>query len=124
MPEQIEITFPQILIFLHFAAGIGLQYWESKTAQPGRPFFVVARRFLFHMTINPEFAILKFLAFVPVFLFTGKKYLGWFLPVKGVEPRFDCRACRDKGWVWEGTKKVSCSCRLSSRWTKVAESYR
>lgn len=128
MPDEITINLFHVWLVCKALIAYPLLRWESKLL-PGRSIHKLARRLLFHFAINPELGVIKLIAFVPVWFFTGSKLLGLFLPVQGREPDYKCRTCRDSGYTWQLTgsdmrKKVTCPCRLGQLWRGVAESYK
>lgn len=55
------------------------------------------RAFIWHTLLNPEWALLKAIVFIPVFLFTGYKFIDKFKPWRIQSSPPKCETCGDKG---------------------------
>ncbi len=130
LPETFAVHTWQIWLAAKlFLAGV-LNVWEIKSL-PKRPLHIVIRRSLFHLAVNPEWALLKAVVFRTIFwLPTGNRFAGFFSPIKRLKveapPKsYECNNCHDNGWVLRlnlgksGHEKVVCSCQVSKHWRKV-----
>lgn len=71
--------------------------WNGDGIQIPRGIQHKLQSFLRNWAINPEWGILKLIAFAPVFVATGKRFIHSFMPwrVQKVPPL--CKKCKDKG---------------------------
>lgn len=70
--------------------------WENKQKVSWQLHHVIRGLFK-NFFINPEWAFLKMIAFVPVYLFTGTKYISRFKPWGEPVAPPKCDKCKDKG---------------------------
>ena len=71
--------------------------WNGEGVQVQRGLHHKAQSFLRNWAINPEWGVLKAVAFAPVFLFTGKRHVHAFMPWRVQKAPPFCRQCNDKG---------------------------
>ncbi len=133
-PNTITITGVHLWIGLKLLFAVVLQRWEMNRNPSGWAIHTIARRFLWHALINPELAIVKGLAFIPVFFLTGLKYIDRFLPVRTTIEHFviegngsvarscedtrpRCPICGDTGLqpTYDQTLRIPCKCNPSNR---------
>lgn len=110
------------LVSAFFITKKELQYpiWKDGIQVPRR-FHQVVRAYLRNAAFNPEWGILKLVSFLPVYIFSGKKYIYKFLPWKVATPPPFCTKCNDKGQYYEesflaGAKGnwIKCECQGSN----------
>lgn len=98
--------------------------WDGNGFQVIRKLNQKCRSIMWNFIWNPEWAAVKLIAFIPVWLFTGKKYWDFFSPWKIQKTPPLCPKCRDKGEYTEHstaffraegeperTKIILCNCR-------------
>ena len=71
--------------------------WNREGIQIPRGIQQKVQSFLRNWAINPEWGLLKAIAFVPVFLATGKRFIHSFLPWRVQKTPPFCTECDDKG---------------------------
>jgi len=109
MNDLVTISFETILMVY---AGIKLaisvwvckhefQYpiWNKDGIQISRGIHHKAQSLLRNWAINPEWGLLKIIAFLPVFVATGKRFIHTFLPWRVQKTPPFCKKCNDKGKV-------------------------
>lgn len=89
--------------------------WNKEGVQVKRLFHHKLQAFLRHCMINPEWGILKMVAFLPVGLFTGSRFLNHFMPWRIQSPPPRCRVCKDQGKYYLAPfagkgKWIKCNC--------------
>ncbi len=121
MPDHITINLLHVWLVVKAAVAVyitkkELQYpiW-SHGVQRSRGIHHVIRAFLRNAAVNPEWALMKLLAFLPFGAFTGKKHLWRFLPWHIASPPPLCAVCKDTGqhahtFIKGMTKKEMCTC--------------
>ena len=71
--------------------------WNKEGTQVPRGLRHRIRAYIRNFTFNPEWAIVKLIAFIPIWLFTGKKYWHLFSPWHIQKTPPFCRKCSDRG---------------------------
>lgn len=71
--------------------------WNSEGIQVNRGLHHKIQSFLRNWAINPEWGLLKAIAFAPVFLATGKRFIHAFMPWRVQKAPPFCQRCKDKG---------------------------
>ncbi len=71
--------------------------WNSDGVQIPRGIHHKIQSLLRNFAINPEWGVLKLIAFAPVFLFTGMRFVHSFMPWRVQKTPPFCRECNDKG---------------------------
>ena len=91
--------------------------WNSEGIQVNRGLHHKIQSFLRNWAINPEWGLLKAIAFAPVFLVTGKRFIHAFMPWRVQKAPPFCQICNDKGkyrnlsFVMNSNSKwISCEC--------------
>lgn len=93
--------------------------WNSDGIQVQRGLHHKIQSFLRNWAINPEWGLLKAIAFAPVFLATGKRFIHVFMPWRVQKAPPFCQRCKDKGRYRNNSfvvmedkgKWVDCECR-------------
>ncbi len=83
--NYITVNLLHVWLGIKTAAAFGLWRYENK-AWPGRALHQRLRRGIFHLAVNPELAVFKMAAFLPVWLLTGKRFWRTFSPIKSYGP--------------------------------------
>lgn len=71
--------------------------WNKSGMPYNRGIHHKAQSFLRNLLINPEWGLIKAIAFLPVFLATGKRFIHSFLPWRVQNTPPFCQQCKDKG---------------------------
>ncbi len=71
--------------------------WNADGLQVPRGIHHKVQSFLRNWAINPEWGLMKAIAFAPVFLFTGKRHIHSFMPWRVQKTPPFCKECKDKG---------------------------
>lgn len=139
----ITINLFHVWIAVKVASAFILSRWESKYIVQGENsescLSLTIRRFITHLLINPEWGLVKMVAFFPVWVITGTKHISKFLPVKtnwlqsspslsspSLSSRatnshiHSCRTCNGSGSFVVGNNRFDCSCQPAEFWRKVA----
>ena len=75
--------------------------WNKEGVQIERGLHHKIQAILRNFLINPEWGLLKLIAFGPVFIATGKRYMHHFMPWKVRRPPYMCEHCKDKGKYYQ-----------------------
>ncbi len=107
MPETVTINLYYVwgvvkLVLAGFITCKELQYpiWRQGL-QVRRGLQHTFRAYLRNAFVNPEWALVKLLAFLPVWLFTGKRHIDKFMPWRIKAPPPYCDRCGDKGRYYQ-----------------------
>jgi len=96
--------------------------WNQEGEQIERGLPHKVRALIRNFTVNPEWAVMKLVAFLPVALFTGMRYWDRFSPwrIQSCPPL--CKQCRDKGKYYtpsfiKGAKGnwIKCNCQVEPK---------
>lgn len=135
---SITINLFHVWIAVKVIAAFIFSRWEGKYLPPENlvggensegALSLTIRRFITHLVINPEFGLVKLIAFLPVWVITGTKHISKFLPIKTnwlhpspsmSKPSKLCGTCHGAGSFFVGNERFDCSCQPAEFWRKVA----
>lgn len=111
MPDHITVNLVNVALVVYVigkaCASIwitkrefGYPIWDGDGVQISRGIQHKLRSFFRNWLINPEWGLMKAVAFAPVFLVTGRRYIHYFLPWRVQNPPPFCKKCDDKGKIW------------------------
>lgn len=106
--RTITINLAPILVGMYAIAKVAVaiwicrhefQYpiWDKNGHQIPRRIHHILRAFIWHCVTGIEWSSIKILAFAVVAIFTGKRFLQYFLPWRIKSPPPFCDICKDKG---------------------------